>query len=245
MREFKFISACCVILASLFLISCESYDSDFDYDSLIAECGSDVTLSNDDVYLVAKPSSTNENAKNTGFIFYPGALVSYEAYLPLMVKIAKYGYTCIIVQVPNNFAILNINAADRVINRYTEIQNWIVGGHSLGGAMAANYVSRRTGKFKGLVLLAAYSTDDISNSGVKVLSVYGSNDGVLQKDKYNSCKANLPSDFTEDVITGGNHAGFANYGFQSGDNAMSDDMTADKQQTQTAEDFDNLFSSLS
>ena len=52
---------------------------------------------------------------------------------------------------------------------------------------------------------------------MRVLSVYGSNDNVLNIDKYTECVNNLPAGFTELVIDGGNHAGFGDYGQQKGD----------------------------
>ena len=52
---------------------------------------------------------------------------------------------------------------------------------------------------------------------MEVLSIYGSQDGVLNREKYEKEKKNLPSDVTEYVIEGGNHAGYGNYGKQKGD----------------------------
>ena len=83
--------------------------------------------------------------------------------------------------------------------------------------MAASYVSKHTEDFEGLVLLASYSTEDLSDSGLKVFSVYGSEDGVLNREKYEEYRSNLPEDTVEYVIEGGNHAGFGSYGEQEGD----------------------------
>ena len=53
------------------------------------------------------------------------------------------------------------------------------------------------------------------------------------EEKYEECKANLPSDLSESVIDGGNHAGFGMYGEQKGDgvatitNAEQIEITAD------------------
>jgi len=49
------------------------------------------------------------------------------------------------------------------------------------------------------------------------LSIYGSEDGVMNHEKYEKNKKNLPGDFTEFVIDGGCHAGFGMYGTQEGD----------------------------
>ena len=83
--------------------------------------------------------------------------------------------------------------------------------------MAAAYLSDHSGSFEGLVLLGSYSTQDLSKSGLSVLSVYGTNDNVMNKEKYDSSKSNLPSNFTEVIIEGGCHSYFGMYGKQDGD----------------------------
>ena len=228
--KFRFvkISFLSVLALSVFtLISCSSYDSTFDYSSLMAECPSDISVYNQEPYLVVMPTDVK-----AGFVFYPGALVSYQSYLPLMIKCAQGGIACFIVRMPQDFAFMNIYGATRILKLHPDISKWYIGGHSLGGAMAASYVSGHTKDFAGLVLLASFSTSDLSNSSLKVLSVYGSLDGVLNRESYEKYKNNLPTDFTEIVIEGGNHAQFADYGKQSGDNDAT--ITASQQQTLTA-----------
>lgn len=154
---------------------------------------------------------------DTGFVFYPGGKVDKNAYKPLMAELSSRGITCIIVDMPFNLAVLDINAADGICDEYPEIKRWYIGGHSLGGSMAASYVSEHTDIFDGLVLLGAYSTADISETSLKVLSVYGSEDKVMNREKYEGNKSNLPDSFTETIIDGGCHAGFGMYGAQDGD----------------------------
>ncbi len=92
-------------------------------------------------------------------------------------------------------------------------------GHSLGGAMAASYISNHKNDYDGLILLAAYSEADVSD--LNVLSIYGSNDKVLNKDKYTSNLKNLGKDYVEIIIDGGNHSGFGVYGHQANDGESS------------------------
>ncbi len=158
----------------------------------------------------------SENATK-GIIFYPGGKVEAKAYAPLMYALAKEGVLSILVTMPGNLAVLDMNAAEGICEQYPEIENWYMAGHSLGGSMAASYISENADSFNGLILLAAYSTADLSNSGLDVLSIYGSNDGVLNMEKYEEYKTNLPEDFSEFIIDGGCHAYFGAYGEQDGD----------------------------
>ena len=103
--------------------------------------------------------------------------------------------------------------------RFSEVTDWYIGGHSLGGAMAASYAAKHTDELDGLVLLAAYSTADLTDSGLRVYAAYGSEDGVLNREKYEADRINLPQNTTETVIDGGCHAGFGSYGAQKGDGA--------------------------
>ena len=99
-----------------------------------------------------------------GFIFYPGCKVEYTAYIPLMQALSEHSVTCVLVEMPFNLAVLDVSAADGIQKEYPEIEDWYIGGHSLGGSMAASYVASHTDDYAGLVLLGAYSTSDLSAS---------------------------------------------------------------------------------
>ena len=58
-------------------------------------------------------------------------------------------------------------------------------------------------------------------------------DGVLNREKYEADRVNLPQDTTETVIDGGCHAGFGSYGAQKGDGTPT--ISAEEQQRQTAD----------
>jgi hypothetical protein len=152
-----------------------------------------------------------------GFIFYPGGKVEYSAYVPLMQACAENGILCVLVEMPFNLAVLDVNAADGIQEKYPEIEEWYIGGHSLGGSMAASYLADNAEDYEGLILLGSYSTADLSATDLAVLSVFGSEDKVMNREKYEEHKANLPSGFTEFVIDGGCHAYFGMYGAQDGD----------------------------
>ena len=157
----------------------------------------------------------------TGLIFYPGGKVEHSAYIPLMQACAEKGILCIIAEMPFNLAVFDINAADGIQKEYPQIENWYIGGHSLGGSMAASYLEKHTDAFEGLILLGSYSTANLSDTELKVLSIYGSEDQVLNREKYSENIGNLPKDYKEIVIEGGCHAYFGMYGAQDGDGTPS------------------------
>lgn len=157
-----------------------------------------------------------------GFIFYPGGKVESLAYLPLLDSIRNQGINVYLVNMPFNLAVFNINAADTIIEKYPNIKQWYIGGHSLGGAMASQYLSQNEEKFEGLIQLSAYPLND---SELNVLILYGTNDKVLDLEKLSS--------FNSVKIDGGNHAYFGNYGEQDGDGTAS--ISREEQQLITVE----------
>ncbi|MBP3683865.1 MAG: alpha/beta hydrolase [Oscillospiraceae bacterium] len=174
-----------------------------------------VTVTEEEGLLIFAPEETD-----AGFVFYPGGKVEYSAYAPLMVALAEENILCLVPQMPANLAVLDVHAAQDLPQRYPEVARWYIGGHSLGGSMAASHIAEDD-RFAGLILLASYSTADLSDSGRRVLSIYGTEDGVLNREKYREYHANLPEDAVELVLYGGNHAGFGAYGHQEGDGEMS------------------------
>jgi dienelactone hydrolase len=156
----------------------------------------------------------------TGFIIYPGGRVDYRAYAPAAHQIAARGTLVVIVHVPLNLAVFDPAAASSVIAAFPKIKHWAVGGHSLGGSMAANFVHAHPGVVQGLVLWASYpaGSDNLSVSGVKVLSISGTLDGLCTPAKIKASHPLLPADTVFVPIQGGDHAQFGWYGPQSGDN---------------------------
>jgi triacylglycerol esterase/lipase EstA (alpha/beta hydrolase family) len=187
----------------------------------------DVIVSEKDGMAVFLP----QGGSDTGIIFYPGGKVEYSAYAPLLYRCAELGITCVLVEMPGNLAVLDINAADGIQERYTHVNEWYLAGHSLGGAMASSYLASHAEEYEGIILLGAYATEPLN--GEQVLSIYGSEDRVLNMEKYEEGRANLPADYTELIIDGGCHAYFGAYGAQEGDGVPT--ITAEAQWDITAQ----------
>ncbi len=219
--------------------SCKTYSPSFDIDNFYTEYNQNVDFVEAESYVVLMPKNDEAGVfPETGIIFYPGGLVDYHAYLPLMELCAKEEIACFILKMPMDFAFMDKKAADKFPLLHPEIKNWYMAGHSLGGAMAASYLYRHKKNFKGLILLASFSTKNLSHSNLKVLSIYGSEDKVLNLEHYQKNKRNLPqvgNGLTEIIIDGGNHAQFAAYGPQEGDGVA--EITAEEQQQITANEI--------
>ena len=105
-------------------------------------------------------------------IFYPGGLVEHEAYAPLMRALRERGILGLLVKMPMDLAVLDMDAAKQLREQYADkIDTWLIGGHSLGGAMAAGYLKENAQDYDGLVLLGAYAAEDLSDTALRVLSV--------------------------------------------------------------------------
>lgn len=141
----------------------------------------------------------------TGLILYPGGKVPSAGYAPQARAIAELGYLVAIVSVPFNFAVFDIDAAEPVIAAHPKIEHWVVGGHSIGGAMAAQFLSGNPGAADGLVFWAAYAATDLSTQDLAVRSIYGSLDAGIASFTNPSAVSNAGADLTFAVIEGGNH----------------------------------------
>ena len=146
-------------------------------------------------------------------VFFPGAKVDEAAYAPLLLKVAEKGIDCFALKVPFHMAVLGTGAGLRVMQEY-EYESWILAGHSLGGVAAASLAGEE--KAAGLVLLASYPTSELPEN-LWLLSVFGSEDGVLEHEVYEEAKRFWPPQSRELILDGGNHAQFGDYGRQSGD----------------------------
>jgi hypothetical protein len=160
------------------------------------------TYTNEPTGLTFTPTTP---AAAAGLILYPGAKVPAEAYAPTARAIAERGYLVVVVPMPLNLAILDVGAAERVMAAHPDIERWAIGGHSLGGAMAAQYAADNPGDVGALALCGAYSATDLSTRPLLASSVYGSLDAAATKIEDPETQALLPPDTAYLRIEGGNH----------------------------------------
>lgn len=179
-------------------------------------------------WLSFQPTDTDVRA---GFIIYPGGHVDPRAYAPVARAISREGFAVFIVPMPLNLAVFGYEKAGEVIKANPQIEVWAIGGHSLGGAMAARYAARNPGQVQGLVLWASYpaQADLLNQSTLKIASIYATQDGLATVEDIRNSRGLLPADTLWVEITGGNHAQFGDYGPQSGDGEARIDRTAQQQ----------------
>lgn len=171
-------------------------------------------------------------ASDTGVFFQPGARVDARAYAAILRPLAESGYTVVITKQPLGIAFLASTAFDSAKPAYPGITRWVVGGHSLGGTVAAIHAdsgdadrsasdtnaSDTAAPVVGLLLYASYPAGNVSRSlTAEVLSLWGTHDGLATPDQVQASQANLPVRSTFTAIDGGVHAFFGDYGPQPGD----------------------------
>ena len=184
-------------------------------------------------WLVFRPA---DREPVTGLILYPGAQVEHRAYAPAARALAEEGYLVAIVPMPLHLAILGAERARGVMEAFPAIQHWAVGGHSLGGTMAAQFARRHPDLVEGLVLWAAYpaNADDLSASALEAVSIYGTQDALTTDADIEASRVRLPADTRYVAIQGGNHSQFGWYGSQWGDDVATITRQAQQEQVVAA-----------
>ena len=196
-----------------------------------------LVLKSDGIVLVLEGTTSwifqpQDGKPSTGFIFYPGARVDPRSYAETLRSIAAEGYLVALPRMPFNMAVFQPDRAADFLDRYPEIERWVIGGHSLGGAMAAKFAYQNSESLTGLILWAAFpaSSDDLSGLSMRVLSLYGTKDGLVSPEEIADSRKLLPTDAIFLPIEGGNHAQFGRYGDQPGD--LPALISSDEQQAQ-------------
>jgi predicted esterase len=165
--------------------------------------------------IVARPEQPN----GVLFVFYPGGRVPAQSYEFMARALAANGVTVAIPAMPLELAVLGADNASQIKTRLesegSRVSKFVVGGHSLGGAMAARFASSHA--VNGLVLMGAYSVDDLSGKTFPVLNLAAERDEVAKLEEVRDGLKLLPAGTEVSVIPGGVHSFFGRYGPQNGD----------------------------
>jgi hypothetical protein len=203
-----------------------------------------VTVAEYPTQIVMAPTAA---PKPTGVFFQPGAKVEARAYAAVLRPLAEAGYTVVIPKQPLGIGFLATTAFESTQGAYPGITRWVVGGHSLGGTVAAMDAEAHDagsgGSVVGLLLYASYPATDMSSSlSSRVLSISASEDGLATPAKIDASKSTLPRSTQYVVIDGAVHAFFGDYGPQPGDGTPT--ISHDAARTQISKDTLGFLASL-
>ena len=154
--------------------------------------------------------------KDKALIFYGGAKVEEKSYAPMMSKISHQGIDVFITKMPFRFPLFDSMKAESIYKANNTYKEVYIMGHSLGGVCASRVLNNTSHDYKGIIFLASYS-DKPLDSKYEALSIYGSEDKVIDLKAYSNNTSNFPTGYVERVIEGANHANYGYYGNQKGD----------------------------
>ena len=169
--------------------------------------------------------SPADGGSEVGLVFIPGAKVDPWAYADKLSSTVEAGVTVVITRPWLNLAFFDLRPLSAFTELAPDVETWIVGGHSLGGVRACQL----SADADALALFASYCAADISASGLPVLSIAGSEDGLSTPEKVADARPLLPGDAEMEELAGASHSSFGDYGPQDGDGTPSisdDDMRA-------------------
>lgn len=170
-----------------------------------------IEITDDGAGIVLAPA---DGAADLGLVFIPGAKVDPWAYAAkLSGLVREHGVTVVITKPWLNLAFFDLRPLSAFTDLSAETEDWMVGGHSLGGVRACQLAEDAD----ALVLFASYCATDLSDSDLPVLSLAGSEDGLSTPQKIADARPLLPADAVMIEIAGAAHASFGDYGPQSGD----------------------------
>jgi pimeloyl-ACP methyl ester carboxylesterase len=172
-----------------------------------------LSITSTDHSIVIEPTG---QSSGVGLVYIPGAKVDSYAYLyKLSGLVETDGMTVVVTKPTLNLAFFDQRPLSTFTDDAPTVDRWFVGGHSLGGVRACQLADSPA--VDGLMLFASYCANDLSTTDLAVLSIAASNDGLTTAEKIEAAAPRLPPSTMFVIIEGGNHAGFGDYGNQSGD----------------------------
>jgi pimeloyl-ACP methyl ester carboxylesterase len=182
-----------------------------------------IRVTDDPAGIVLAPAG---GGSRVGLVYVPGAKVDPWAYAAKLAgAVVDDGLTVVITKPTLNLAFFDLRPLDTFTDLAPDVDTWMVGGHSLGGVRACQLATDAD----ALVLFASYCANDLTESGLPVLSIAGSDDGLSTPEKIADARPLLPAGAELVEVEGASHASFGDYGPQEGDGTPTiddDDMTA-------------------
>lgn len=178
--------------------------------------------------IVFRPAS---NRPAIGVILYPGGRCDARAYAPVMRPLSAAGALVVVPNMPLRLAVMDANRAAKIVAAHPDIDRWIIGGHSMGGAMAAAFVYKHPEVFKGLFFMASYPSGmhAMPDSKLPVTMIYGTHDFITRKSEFEASYERLPRHTEFVAIEGGDHYQFGSFGNVD----ITATISRDQQQTET------------
>jgi len=190
--------------------------------------------------LITFRAITSKN--NLNIIFFQGGLTDPKAYAPLCRKLAENGFTCHLMKMDWRMPQYDYKKTLKLFK--LDSGNYVVGGHSQGGKMAAQIVYENPTLFKGLFLLGTSHPRDIDLSSLSIptMKVYAEKDGLASVPEVIENKSKLPENSKLVLIKGGNHSQFGYLGKLLMDNSA--DISLEEQQKQTLKNIIELLNEV-
>jgi len=146
-----------------------------------------------------------------GFILFTGAQTDERAYAYIANLLHEEGYSVVIPKQPFQMSAFGAKHGMEIIESHSEVEKWILVGHSLGGMPASRIAAAKPDRVIGVALLATYASVDLSGLDISAIRITAENDGIMNNDRMDGFKNHLPEDSATIMIRGANHQGFAAY----------------------------------
>lgn len=178
---------------------------------------------------------SDTSKKGINVIFFQGGLTDPKAYAPLCRQLAENGFTCHLLKMDWRLPQYDYKKTLKLFNLGSG--NYVVGGHSQGGKMAAQIVYENPTLFKGLFLLGTSHPRDIdlSTFTIPTIKIYAEKDGLASVPEVMENKNKLPQNSKLILIKGGNHSQFGYLGKLFMDNSAN--ISLEEQQKQIVENI--------
>lgn len=177
-------------------------------------------------------------------LFFPGGLVDPDAYIPLARVLASDGYIVHIIKMPMRMSTMGYENIKDLFDLNDPSQTYILGGHSQGGKMAAQFVFENPDLIDALFMLGtSHPRDfDLSDVDIPAMKISGEHDGMASLGEVQENAPLLPPNTQMITILGGNHSQFGYMGQLLMDDKAT--ISREEQHRQTIEHLLRFFNEL-